>query len=153
MLIIIVCFHLFAVANGSLLRSQSCARKMSILQTTKDSVEAPSQTKSLGMATFSSILHRLFVQFQLRPRLGYRKSFRTIRTPTSAPENKPKEYPNSNNIMGRFLRTGFVWVRHVNNSGNFDPRGRLGDKCKAQLAEPSKELFRSNSHLGDKCKE
>ena len=45
------------------------------------------------------------------------------------------------------------WVRHVNNSCNFDPRGRPGDKCRAQLAEPSKELFWSNSHLGDKCRE
>ena len=47
-------------------------------------------------------------------------------------------------MMGRFLRTGFVLVRHVNNSRNFDPRRRLGDKCKStlgQLAEPSKELF------------
>ena len=26
--------------------------------------------------------------------------------------NKPKEYPNSNDMMFRFLRTGFVWVRH-----------------------------------------
>ena len=55
--------------------------------------------------------------------------------------NKPKEYPNSNDMMGHFLRTGFVWLRHVNNSRDFDPRRRLGGKCKAQLAEPSKELF------------
>ena len=33
-------------------------------------------------------------------------------------------------------------MRHVKNSRNFDPRRRLGDKCKAQLAEPSKELGR-----------
>ena len=66
---------------------------------------------------------------------------------------KPKEYPNSNDIMGCFLRTGFVWVRHVNTSHNFDSRRRPGDKCKAQLAEPSKELSWSNSHLGDKCTE
>ena len=55
--------------------------------------------------------------------------------------NKPKEYPSSNDMMGRFLRTGFVWVRHVNNSRNFHPRRRMGDKCKAQLAEPSTEPF------------
>ena len=67
--------------------------------------------------------------------------------------NKPKEYPNSNDMMGGFLRTGFVWVRHVNNSHNFDPTRRLGDKCRAQVAEPSKELLWSNSHLGDKCGE
>jgi len=52
---------------------------------------------------------------------------------------KPEEYLNSNDMMGRFLWTRFVWVRHVNISHNFDPRKRLGDKCKAQLAEPSKE--------------
>ena len=45
-------------------------------------------------------------------------------------------------MMGRFLRPGFVWVRHVNNSRNFDPRRRLGDKCRARLAEPSTEPFR-----------
>ena len=56
-------------------------------------------------------------------------------------KNKPKEYPNSNNMMGRFLRTGFVWLRDVNNSRNRDPRRKLRDKCKAQLAEPSTELF------------
>ena len=55
--------------------------------------------------------------------------------------------------MGRFLQTGLVWVRHVNNWGNFDPRRRLGDTCKAQLAEPSNELLWSNSLLGDKSKE
>ncbi len=51
---------------------------------------------------------------------------------------------NSNDMMGRFLRTGFVifvWVAHVINSRNVDPRRRLGDKCKAQLAEPSKQFF------------
>ena len=51
--------------------------------------------------------------------------------------------------MGRCVRTGFVWVRHVNNSRNFDPR-RPGDTCKAQLAELSKELLWIYSHLGDK---
>ena len=56
-------------------------------------------------------------------------------------KNKPKDYPNSNDMRGRFLRTGFVWVRHVNNSRNFDPRRRLGDKCGAQLVEPSKQLL------------
>jgi len=43
--------------------------------------------------------------------------------------------------MGRFLRIGDVWARHVNNSYNFDPRTRLGDKCKEELAEPSKKPF------------
>ena len=42
-------------------------------------------------------------------------------------------------MMGRFLRIGGVWVRHVNNSCNFDPRTRLGVKCKEQLAEPRKK--------------
>ena len=42
--------------------------------------------------------------------------------------------PNSNDII-RFLRIGGVWVRHANNSCNFDPRTRLGDKCKEQSAE------------------
>ena len=57
--------------------------------------------------------------------------------------NKLKEYPNSDDMMGRFLRTGFVWVRHVNNSGNIDPRRRLvtGRYMWAQLAEPSTEPF------------
>ena len=32
--------------------------------------------------------------------------------------NKPKEYPNSNDKMGRFLQSGFVWLRHVNNPRN-----------------------------------
>ena len=41
--------------------------------------------------------------------------------------------------MGRFLQIGGVWVRHVNNSCNFDPRNRLGVKCKEQLAEPCKK--------------
>ena len=50
-------------------------------------------------------------------------------------EKQAPEHPNSNNMMGRFLRTGFVWVRHVN------PRSRLGDKRRAQFAEPSKELL------------
>ena len=54
---------------------------------------------------------------------------------------KPKEYLNSNDMMCCFLRTGFVWVRRVNNSRNFDPRRTLGDKCRGQLAEPSKELL------------
>ena len=58
--------------------------------------------------------------------------------PWSFWKNNPKEYPNSNDMMGRFLRIGGVWVRHVNNSYNFGPRTRLGDKCKEQLAEPSK---------------
>ena len=48
--------------------------------------------------------------------------------------NKPKEYPNSNDMI-RLLRIGGVWVKHANNSCNFDPRTRLGDKCKEQLAE------------------
>ena len=42
-------------------------------------------------------------------------------------------------MMGRFLRIGGVWVRHVFNSCNFDPRTRLGVKCKEQLAEPRKK--------------
>ncbi len=41
-------------------------------------------------------------------------------------KNKPKEYPNSNGMMGRFLRTGFVWVRGVNNSRNFSPQQKSG---------------------------
>ena len=32
--------------------------------------------------------------------------------------NKPKEYPNSNDMLGGFLRTGFGWVRDLNNSRN-----------------------------------
>ena len=36
-------------------------------------------------------------------------------------KNKPTEYPNSHDMMGRFLRTGFVRMRHVTNSSNFDP--------------------------------
>ena len=28
-------------------------------------------------------------------------------------KNKPKEYPNSNDMMGPFLRAGFVWLKHV----------------------------------------
>ena len=61
---------------------------------------------------------------------------------------KPKEYPNSNDMMGRFLQTGFVWLRHVNNSRNLDPRRRLGGKCKAHLAEPSKDLFMKQQPFG-----
>ena len=61
---------------------------------------------------------------------------------------KPKEYPNSNDMVGLFLRTVFVWLRHVNNSRNFDPRRRLRGKCKAQLAEPSKELFTKQQPFG-----
>ena len=59
--------------------------------------------------------------------------------------NKPKEYPNSNDMMGRFQRTGFLWSRHVNNSRSFDPRRSLGDKCKAQLAELKKQPFTPKS--------
>jgi len=44
-----------------------------------------------------------------------------------AMENKPKEYPNGNDMMGRSLEIGGVWVRHVNNSCNVDPRTTLGD--------------------------
>ena len=47
-----------------------------------------------------------------------------------------------------------------NKSRSFDPTRRLGDKCKAHLAEPSTEPFWSNSHLPknrrrlwDQCKE
>lgn len=53
----------------------------------------------------------------------------------SCKRNKPKEYPNNNDRMGRPLRIGSVSVRHVNNSCNFDPRTRLGDKCKELLEE------------------
>ena len=65
-------------------------------------------------------------------------------------QNKHKEYPNSNDMMGCFLRTGFIWVRHVAKSCHFDPR-RLGDNCEAQLTEPSQELWWSNTHLGQMC--
>ena len=33
-----------------------------------------------------------------------------------------KEYPNSNDMMGRFLRTGGVWVRHDNAEPFGSPR-------------------------------
>ena len=59
--------------------------------------------------------------------------------PSEIRKNKPKEYPSSKDMMGRFLRIGGVWVRHVHNSCNFDPRMRLGIKCKEQLVEPSKK--------------
>ena len=58
---------------------------------------------------------------------------------------KPKEYPNSNDMMGRFLRTGFLWLRHVNNSRSFDPRRRQGDKGKAQLTELKQQPFTPKS--------
>ena len=47
--------------------------------------------------------------------------------------------------MGRFLRTGFLWLRHVNNSRSFDPRRRQGDKGKAQLAELKQQPFTPKS--------
>jgi len=56
-------------------------------------------------------------------------------------KNKPKQHPNSNDMMGRFLRTGFAWLRHVNNSYNFDPWNGLGDKCEELFGEHSKEHF------------
>ena len=34
-------------------------------------------------------------------------------------------------------------VETFNNSRNFGPRRRLGGKCKAQLAEPSKDFFKA----------
>ena len=84
--------------------------------------------------------------------------------------NNPKEYPNSNDMMGRFLWTRFVWLRHVNNSRSFAPRRRLRDKCDAVggtlqrffceataiwetndvengWGNPPQNLFWSNSHL------
>ena len=48
-------------------------------------------------------------------------------------------------MMDCFLQTGFVLVKHVNIC--------MGDKCKALLAESSKELVWNNCHLGDNCKE
>ena len=66
-------------------------------------------------------------------------------------ENTPKEYPNSNDMMGREIcGLDLYGCRRVNNSRNFHPSIRLGDTCKAQLAEPSQERLSSNSHLGDK---
>ena len=50
----------------------------------------------------------------------------TSKTGSNVKNKKPKEYPNGNDVMGRFLRTGFVWLRHANNSPNFDPRTILG---------------------------
>ena len=55
-------------------------------------------------------------------------------------KKKPKEHPNSN-MMGRFLRTEFVWVRRVNNACNFHPSRSLGDTCKAHLANPPKNFY------------
>ena len=46
-------------------------------------------------------------------------------------KNKPKQYPNSNEMIGRFLRTRFAWLRHVNNSYNFDPWNRLGVQARS----------------------
>ncbi len=65
------------------------------------------------------------------------------RTPTR--QNMSKEYPNSNDMMGRFLRIGLLWLRHVNNSRSFAPRRRLGDKCKAQWAELKQQPFTPKS--------
>ena len=59
--------------------------------------------------------------------------------------NKAKEYPNSNDMMGRFLPTEFVWVRHVNNSDNFDPRRRLGDKLKHSWRNPPKNSYEATA--------
>lgn len=51
---IIVCFHVFTVAIGSSLRSQSCARKMSILQITTESIEVTNPTPWNGNLFFNS---------------------------------------------------------------------------------------------------
>ncbi len=48
-------------------------------------------------------------------------------------KKKNKEYPNSNDMMGRFLRTGFCMAETCQQFTQLQPRKRLGDKCKAQL--------------------
>ena len=50
---------------------------------------------------------------------------------------------NPNDMMGRCLRIGGVWVRHANNSCNFDPRTKLGDKCKGGTHQRTFFEFRS----------
>lgn len=43
--------------------------------------------------------------------------------------------------MGPFLRAGFVWLKHVTIHTTLTPAWRLGGTCKAQLPDPSQELF------------
>ena len=94
----------------------------------------------------------------LEPKMGAKPvcfSWKVFKT-----QNKPKEDPNSNDMMGRVLWTGFVWVRRVNNSHNFDPT-RAMTNVKISWWNPPQNLFWSNSHLPkkkrrrlwDQCKE
>ena len=96
---------------------------------------------------FWPIFRWLQLQFLRRPENG---TWNTWTRMLKIWFRKPKEYPNSNDMMVRFLRTGFVWVRHANNSCNFDPTRRLGDKC---IGGTLQRTLWSNSHLGDKSKE
>ena len=47
------------------------------------------------------------------------KQTKKQRKPKNKIQHKPKEYPNSNNMMGRFLRTGFVWLNMVETCQQF----------------------------------
>ena len=67
--------------------------------------------------------------------------------------NKPKECPNSNNMMGGFCGLDLHGWDMSTIHATLAPRRRLGDKFKAGLAEPSKELECSSVPLRDKCKE
>ena len=51
-------------------------------------------------------------------------------------------------MMGRFLRTGFVWVRRVNNSRNFHPSRSLGHTCKAHTWRTLQKTFMMQQPFG-----
>ena len=61
--------------------------------------------------------------------------------------NKPKEYPNSDDMIDLFLLSAGVGVRDVDNLCNTESSRSVGDKCREELGEPSKEPFLKQQHL------
>ncbi len=53
-------------------------------------------------------------------------------------QDKPKQYPNSNDMMGRFLRTEFVWLRHSTIHATLAPGGDWEVNVKRSWRNPPK---------------
>lgn len=58
--------------------------------------------------------------------------------------NMLKDYPNSDETIGLFLKSRGLGVRDVDTSRNTGLSRRLGDKCREQLGDLPKNLFWSN---------
>ncbi len=66
---------------------------------------------------------------------------------------KPKEYPNSNDMMGRFLQAGGVWVRHVNNSRRRQMQRTVGGTLQKTFSEATAICPKNCRWLGHQCRE